>query len=163
SAEEQTAGPEESNLRLLADSLRPDVRRPLRVARYATGLAAKAFAAVDSVRTNEDNRAILRAPKTPFNGSIVPRRGLECGSIAMDVDGPVERHTTINRATMSAKAMNKAIGARQIQSLGEVAAPLILSRATRAVYRSQLMSRLPMRVNTLVSNVPGPPIPLYMC
>ena len=40
---------------------------------------------------------------------------------------------------------------------------MILSTATRAIYRSQLMSRLPARVNTLVSNVPGPPIPLYAC
>jgi hypothetical protein len=59
--------------------------------------------------------------------------------------------------------MTKALGARQIQSLGEVASPLILGTAIRAVYRTQLMTKAPVRVNTLVSNVPGPPVPLYMC
>jgi hypothetical protein len=44
-----------------------------------------------------------------------------------------------------------------------VASPLIVSTAIRAVYRTQLMSRSPVQINTLVSNVPGPPVPLYMC
>ena len=231
--EEQTAGPAESSLRLLADSLRPDLRRPVRLARYVTGLAAKAVAAVESVRNDEENRAILRAPDTMFNGSIGPRRELAfasvaladvhalkeahgvkvndvvlavCGgalrgyldakgalpdaplvsavpvstraegdttqdnqitnmfvSLATDITDPIERLLAINKSTMSAKAMTKAIGARQIQSIGEVAAPLILSTAIKAVYRGQLMAKSPAKVNTLVSNVPGPPIPLYMC
>jgi diacylglycerol O-acyltransferase len=59
--------------------------------------------------------------------------------------------------------MSQAVRARQIQSVGEVASPLIISTAIRALYRSQLVSRAPMRVNTVVSNVPGPNFPLYLC
>jgi hypothetical protein len=84
-------------------------------------------------------------------------------SLATDVADPIERLRAIKRSTLSAKAMSKAISAREIQSIGEVASPMILSAAIRTIYRTQLMSRMPMRINTLVSNVPGPPIPLYMC
>jgi WS/DGAT/MGAT family acyltransferase len=232
-ADELSAGPAESGWKLLADSIKPDLRRPARLARYASGMAAKGIAAVNSVRNDEENRALLRAPQTPFNAPIGPRRELSFSSVAMadvlklkeahgvkvndvvlalcggalrrylehhdalpdaplvtavpvstravgdltqdnqitnmfvslatDIDDPGERLNAINRSTMSAKAMTKAIGARQIQSIGEVAAPLILSTAIRAAYRTQLMSRSPVRVNTLVSNVPGPPMALYMC
>ncbi|HZQ87515.1 MAG TPA: WS/DGAT domain-containing protein, partial [Acidimicrobiales bacterium] len=84
-------------------------------------------------------------------------------SLNTDVEDPIERLKAIATSAQSAKAMQKALSARQIQSLGEVASPLILSTAIRAVFRTGLMSRLPARVNTLVSNVPGPPIPLYSC
>ena len=47
--------------------------------------------------------------------------------------------------------------------LSEVASPLILSTALRTVYATKLMARLPAKVNTIVSNVPGPPVPLYVC
>jgi hypothetical protein len=59
--------------------------------------------------------------------------------------------------------MSRAVGARQIQSLGEVASPLILGTAIRAIYGTQLVTRTPLRVNTLVANVPGPPVQLYSC
>ena len=233
SAEEASAGPEPSDLSLFLDCIKPDVRRPLRVARYATGLVAKGVAAVDSARSDELNRAVLRAPKTPLNGPVGPRRELAFSSVAMadlhrvkeahgvkindvilalcagslreylvkhdalpeaplvtavpvstraegdtsmdnqitnmfvsmatEIVDPIERLQRIFEGTKSAKAMTKAIGARQIQSLGEVASPAILSAAVRAVYRTQLVSRSPVRINTVVSNVPGPPIPLYMC
>lgn len=231
--EESSAGPEPSDLSLLLDTLRPDIRRPLRLARYATGMAAKGWSAFTHLTSNDDNRAILRAPKTPFNASIGPRRELAFSSVAMadvhaikakhdvkvndvvlalvsgavrrylekhdvlpdtplvasvpvstraegdtsldnqisnmfvslasHIEDPVERLQAVTRSTRSAKAMTKAIGAREIQSIGEVASPLILGTAIRTVYRTQLMSRSPLRINTVVSNVPGPPIPLYMC
>jgi diacylglycerol O-acyltransferase / wax synthase len=84
-------------------------------------------------------------------------------SLATDVADPVERLLAIHESSMSAKEMGQAVRARQIQSIGEVASPLILSTAIRAVYNAQLIARSRMRVNTLVSNIPGPPIPLYTC
>jgi WS/DGAT/MGAT family acyltransferase len=84
-------------------------------------------------------------------------------SLATDVEDPVERLKEIHHSSQSAKEMTKALSARQIQSIGEVASPLLLATAMRAVYRGQLMSRSPVRINTVVSNVPGPPIPLYIC
>ena len=231
--EELRAGGELSDLQYVAESLKPDFRRPVGIARYVTGLAAKGVAMVDKMRGDEENRAILRAPKTPFNAPIGPRRELAFASVAMadvhklkdaqgvkvndvvlgivggalrsyleshdelpeaplvtgvpvstrapgdteqnnqitnmfvslatDVADPIERLQAIYKSTASAKAMTKAIGARQIQSIGEVASPLILSSAIKTVYRTGLMSKAPMRINTLVSNVPGPPMPLYMC
>ena len=84
-------------------------------------------------------------------------------SMATNEPDPVERLKRIFQSTHSAKAMTEALGARQIQSLGEVASPLVLGTAIRAVHRAELISRSPMRVNTLVSNVPGPPVPLFCC
>ena len=231
--EESVAGPEPSNLELLARTMLDQTRRPLRTARYLTGMVGKGMSAINSVRNDEQNRAILKAPVTPFNAPIGPRRELAMASVSMgdvraikdkhdvkvndvvlalvagslrrylekhdvlpetalvtsvpvsirpegdtqmnnqisnmfvslatDIDDPIERLQAITKSTQSAKAMRNAIGAREIQSIGEVASPAILSRAIKTIYRTNLMSRMPMRINTVVSNVPGPPVPLYMC
>jgi diacylglycerol O-acyltransferase / wax synthase len=233
SPEESHAGTAPSDLNLLAHSVLNEFRRPVQVAKYMTAMAGRGVTALNRIRTDEENRAILRAPTTPFNATIGPRRNLAFASVAMedvlalktvhdvkvndvllavtadalrrylimhdalpeaplvtavpvstrsegdasmdnqitnmfvslatDIDDPIERLQAIKRSTQSAKAMTKAIGAREIQSLGEVASPLVLSTAIRAVYSTQLMSRAPVQINTLVSNVPGPPVPLYMC
>ena len=232
SEEESKAGSAPSDLELVARSLLPDVRRPIRTLRYAGNLVAKGATAVSHMRQAEPNRAILSSPKAPWNGDIGPRRELAFSSIAMadvhalkekhdvkvndivlavvagafrryldrhnitldaplagavpvstrpagdtsmdnqvsfmfvslatDVDDPVERLAAIRTATQSAKAMQKAVSAREIQSLGEVASPAILSTVVKTIYRSGLMKSLPLGA-TVISNVPGPPVPLYMC
>ncbi len=83
--------------------------------------------------------------------------------LATDVDDPVERLLAIAEAARNAKEMHRAVRARQIQSIGEVAAPVIVAGAIKAVYASNLMTKLPVRINTLISNVPGPPFPVYAC
>ena len=84
-------------------------------------------------------------------------------SLAANLADPVERLEAIYRSTQSAKAMQQAISARRIPSVGEVAPPVVLGAAIGAVYRVGALSRSPMRINTMVSNVPGPPMPLYFC
>ena len=53
--------------------------------------------------------------------------------------------------------------ARKIQSIGEVAPPLLVGLASRALWASNITDRLPVVANVIVSNVPGPPVPIYMC
>jgi WS/DGAT/MGAT family acyltransferase len=231
--EEVRAGDAPWDGQLLVSGLANVARGPLRMARFAFGMAAKGITMADTFRRVEGSRAILRAPKTPFNEVVGPRRELAFASVSLsdvralrkahdvkvndvvlsivggafrtyleklgelpemplvtgvpvstraegdatqdnqistmfvslgtDVADPVARLKAIHTSTQGAKEMQRALGARQIQSIGEVASPLILSSAIRAIYRGGLMSRSPLRINTLVSNVPGPPIDLYMC
>jgi diacylglycerol O-acyltransferase len=83
--------------------------------------------------------------------------------IATDVEDPLARVAAITAATRSAKEMTQAVRARQIQSVGEVAPPLLINVASRAIWASQLFGRSPAAMHVTVSNIPGPPIPLYVC
>jgi diacylglycerol O-acyltransferase / wax synthase len=84
-------------------------------------------------------------------------------SLATDVDDPLERVQAIHRSTQSAKELFQAVRARKIQSLGEVAPPLLLGLASWAAWASNVSGHLPVAENLTVSNLPGPPFPLYMC
>ncbi len=231
--DEQTAGPAPSGGAVAAHVAGEVVKRPLRIGRYAIGGVRKVAAMVSAGARNDESRALLHAPVTPFNAAVGPRRSLAFTSVAMDdlkalkvhhdvklndvvlalvagslrkylldldvlpdvplvcavpvstrvegdttqdnqistmyvrlgthIEDPVQRLLTIHASSQSAKAMQQAISAHKIQSLGDVASPLILSTAIRALYRTEAISRSPGRINTLVSNVPGPPIPLYTC
>ena len=77
------------------------------------------------------------------------------------IEDPVERLKVIHSNTMSAKEMTKAIRARRIQAIAETAPPALINLAFRTMFSAQLDSRMNMAANALVSNVPGPPIPLY--
>ena len=82
-------------------------------------------------------------------------------SLATDIDDPVERVQAIAQSSRNAKGMTEAMQAKQIQSLGETAPPLVLNQAVRAIHATGAMNAMPTVVNTVISNVPGPPFPLY--
>ena len=84
-------------------------------------------------------------------------------TLATDVEDPIERLQAIHESTQSAKELTQAIRARKIQSVGEVAPPLLINLASRAVWATNLSSRIPVVANVVVSNVPGPPFPIYAC
>ena len=84
-------------------------------------------------------------------------------TLATDIDDPIERLQAIYASTQSAKELTVAIRARKIQSVGEVAPPLLLNLASRAVWASNITDRVPRVANVVVSNVPGPPFPIYSC
>ena len=84
-------------------------------------------------------------------------------TLATDIEDPLERVRAIHASTQSAKELTEAVRARKIQSVGEVAPPLLIGLASRAAWASNISSRLPVVANVVVSNVPGPPIPLYCC
>jgi diacylglycerol O-acyltransferase len=75
---------------------------------------------------------------------------------------PLERVQAVFDSTSAAKEMLSAVRARSIQSIGEVAPPLLLNLASRTIQTQTVAGLLPTAVTLVVSNVPGPPIPLYM-
>ncbi len=83
-------------------------------------------------------------------------------SLATDEPDPVARLREIAASSRTSKAMTNAIRAHQIQSIGETAPPLMLNLAIRGLARTGALQAMPTVMNTLVSNVPGPPFPIYM-
>jgi WS/DGAT/MGAT family acyltransferase len=82
-------------------------------------------------------------------------------TLATDVDDPVERLMKIHEANKGAKEEHNAIGANMLQNWAEFAAPTTFSLAARLYSSMKLVERHPVIHNLVISNVPGPPIPLY--
>lgn len=74
---------------------------------------------------------------------------------------PVERLGAITTATRAAKDQERAIGAESLTRWADFAAPAVAARAARLVTSMRVFDRLRPLVNVIVSNVPGPPVPLY--
>ncbi len=83
-------------------------------------------------------------------------------SLATDVADPIERLRVIQRVTRGAKVEHNAIGADMLQNWAEFAAPTTLALAARFYTRMKLADRHRPIHNLVISNVPGPPVPLYL-
>jgi WS/DGAT/MGAT family acyltransferase len=82
-------------------------------------------------------------------------------SLASDIDDPVERLRAINEVNKGAKEEHNAIGANFLQNWAEFAAPTTFSLAARLYSSLKFAERHPVVHNLVISNVPGPPFPLY--
>jgi WS/DGAT/MGAT family acyltransferase len=82
-------------------------------------------------------------------------------SLASDVEDPIDRLRAIHRASGAAKAVMANVRAlpTDFPSLG---APWLVSGLAALYGRSHLADRLPPIANVTISNVPGPPMPLYL-
>jgi len=83
-------------------------------------------------------------------------------SLASDIDDPVERLRLIAETNEGAKKDHDMVGASFLQDWAEHAAPNTFSLAARMYSSMRLSERHPVVHNLIISNVPGPPIPLYL-
>jgi diacylglycerol O-acyltransferase len=82
-------------------------------------------------------------------------------SLASDIEDPGERLRFIASTNEGAKEDHELVGANMLQNWAEHAAPNTFSLAARMYSSLRLANRHPVVHNLVISNVPGPPIPLY--
>lgn len=81
--------------------------------------------------------------------------------LGTDVEDPRERIMAMAERNSNAKEHGKAVPADTLQEWAEFAAPRTFGLAVRMVSDLGLAERGPVIHNLVISNVPGPPVPLY--
>src|ERR1700712_4117962 len=81
--------------------------------------------------------------------------------LGTDVADPLERLREVSRTNQNAKDHHKAISADSLQDWAQFAAPRTFGLAVRLVSSLKLADSGPVIHNLVISNVPGPPVPLY--
>jgi diacylglycerol O-acyltransferase / wax synthase len=83
-------------------------------------------------------------------------------ALPVDIDDPIECLNTVARSMAGAKEVQKEVGGSTLQDWAELAAPALFTRAMRFYTRLRVAERMRPVINLIVSNVPGPPWPLYL-
>jgi diacylglycerol O-acyltransferase len=81
--------------------------------------------------------------------------------LGTDEEDPLERLSDMSTRNRNAKEHHKAISADSLQDWAEFAAPRTFGLAVRAYAGLRLAEKHPVVHNLVISNVPGPPVPLY--
>ncbi len=74
---------------------------------------------------------------------------------------PVERLNYVFSQTKNSKALTNAIGARTMTEVSKVNPLLYMALGAQLFSRVSVAHRFAMPFNTVVTNVPGPPVPIY--
>jgi WS/DGAT/MGAT family acyltransferase len=83
-------------------------------------------------------------------------------SLPVDVDDPVERLLATRQSALAAKQVHEEFGGSTLQEWAELAAPIVFGRAVRTYSSLRIAERHRPIISLVVSNVPGPPFPLYL-
>ena len=106
------------------------------------GLELRALVPV-SIRTKSDH------------GDLGNKLTVMRGPLPVYIDDPVARLRVVKQAMDGLKESKQAVGAATLASVNNLAPPTILAQASRLNFSTRLF-------NLLVTNVPGPQLPLYV-
>ena len=77
------------------------------------------------------------------------------------IEDPAARLAYVHDRTKNSKALTEAIGARNMTEMSKVSPALFMALGARLYTRLGLANRINPPFNTVVTNVPGPPVHLY--
>jgi diacylglycerol O-acyltransferase / wax synthase len=78
-----------------------------------------------------------------------------------DIADPKQRLAAVHESTVASKAASEATGARDLVRFAELVPGGLTALAARTASQFEMATRTIPLVNTVVSNVPGPQVPLY--
>jgi WS/DGAT/MGAT family acyltransferase len=105
----------------------------------------------------------IRRDRRQVDAETVPGNVLSAMGAALPVhlDGPLDRIHAVHASTQAARSLHNALGDDLLAHLVAVPPPVVLTVLVRWYQLLGLEARLPPIFNAIVSNVPGPPVPLY--
>ena len=100
----------------------------------------------------------VRSDKDNTGGNVVASMTVEVRS---DIEDPLKRLQAVHESSRQAKELTNAIGAKVITDYSEFIPSMLTAQAARLASRWGLANRMTPQFNCVITNVPGPPIPLY--
>lgn len=91
-------------------------------------------------------------------GNIVSAMTVQVRS---DIEDPVDRLKAVHAGTAEAKELSNAVGAKSMTDYTQFIPSTLTAQAARLASRWGLMNRMSPIYNCVITNVPGPQIPLY--
>jgi diacylglycerol O-acyltransferase / wax synthase len=82
-------------------------------------------------------------------------------ALRSDIADPRQRLEAVRQGTRDAKELANAIGAKAMTDYSQFIPSMLTAQAARLASHWGLMSRMKPAFNCVVTNVPGPPVPLY--
>jgi WS/DGAT/MGAT family acyltransferase len=83
-------------------------------------------------------------------------------TLATHLEDPSDRLEAVVAGMEAAKAQHEALPAEILTDITQVAPPAVAALAARLVASTRLADRVTLPFNLVVSNVPGPPVPIYL-
>ncbi|MFT4613416.1 MAG: diacylglycerol O-acyltransferase [Bacteroidia bacterium] len=100
----------------------------------------------------------VRSEADKAGGNIVSTMTVQ---MRTDIDDPMERLQAVHEGTSRAKELTNAIGAKAMTDYSQFIPSMLTAQAARLSSRWGLVNRIKPQFNCVITNVPGPPIPLY--
>ena len=100
----------------------------------------------------------VRSDKDKSGGNLVSAMYVQVRS---DIEDPMERLRVVHESTINAKELAHAIGAKTMTDYTQFVPSLLTEQAARLASRWGLVNRVSPMFNCTITNVPGPPVPLY--
>lgn len=112
-----------------------------------------------------ENSAVALAPINVRSESDTTGGNIVSGmfvQVRSDIEDPLARLAAVHAGTKDAKELSNAIGARTMTDYSQFVPSTLTAQGARLASRWGLMSRMSPMANCVVTNVPGPAIPLYV-